>query len=129
MVNVSCAAAAAAAAVPPHFSAGRRGDTSVSLLFAAMQTAFKVILVWPHQEDAARMLRHLFREMTRTMVVFGYSVLVLFVFSVYPLSLVYIRILPLLLCLRPRHIFVSTKLPLLDVIEEEMDHFTPTRNL
>lgn len=57
--NVSRNAAAAAAA---QFCAGRRGDTAVSLLFAAMQTAVKVIPVWPHQECSemavASILRH-----------------------------------------------------------------------
>lgn len=40
---------------------GVGGDTSVSLLFAAMQSAFKVILVWPHQEAAVKRPRRLFR--------------------------------------------------------------------
>lgn len=40
--------------------AGGGGDTSVSLLFAAMQSTFKVILVWPHQEAAVKRPRRLF---------------------------------------------------------------------
>lgn len=56
------------------------GDTVVSLLFAAMQTAVKVILVRPHQESAGKLLWCVFWEMTGTVVVFGYPVMVWFVY-------------------------------------------------